>query len=159
MRVIDASSIIYGWDNYPPEQFPKLWAWVAEEIESAELVIPKVAFDEVKNKLPECADWLTEQNISKLSPTNDVLRKSLEIHALLGIVGDAYGKGAGENDILIIATAFVAGGELITNENVQNNLPSKLKNCKIPAVCGLPEVRVTYSDFLQYIRSSKQVFG
>lgn len=98
MQVIDASSIIYGWDNYPPKQFPKLWEWIAEEIKNSELAIPEVAFDEVKNKLPECATWLTKQDISKLPPTNNILKKSINIHKLLHINGANYGKGVGEND-------------------------------------------------------------
>ena len=53
MRVLDASSIIYGWDNYPPVQFPKLWVWVAGRIEAGELAIPRVALDEVVHKAPE----------------------------------------------------------------------------------------------------------
>lgn len=31
MLAFDASSIIHGWDNYPIEQFPGLWAWMGDE--------------------------------------------------------------------------------------------------------------------------------
>jgi len=34
MSLFDASSIIYAWDNYPPELFPPLWDWLEEELVS-----------------------------------------------------------------------------------------------------------------------------
>lgn len=159
LRVIDASSIIHGWDNYPPEQFPRLWKWVAEEIESKELQIPRVAFDEVKGKLAECADWLRDTGIEKLVENEDILKFAVTIHSLLGIEGDDYGNGVGENDILIIASAKISNAELITNEKIQNNLPINLKNCKIPAVCDFQKVCVPHIDFLRYLKLSGEVFG
>ena len=47
MRVFDASSMIYAWDNYPVQQFPGLWEWMADQISTEELQISAVAFDEV----------------------------------------------------------------------------------------------------------------
>ena len=53
MRVFDASSMIYAWDNYPIQQFPPLWRWMAEQIERGFLVMPSIAFDEFfERKLP-----------------------------------------------------------------------------------------------------------
>jgi hypothetical protein len=56
MRVFDASSMIYAWDNYPLQQFPPLWGWMANQIEQGELAMPSVALDEVAHKAPECAE-------------------------------------------------------------------------------------------------------
>jgi hypothetical protein len=44
MRVFDASSMIYAWDNYPERQFPGLWDWMAKQVEEENIVLPSVAF-------------------------------------------------------------------------------------------------------------------
>ncbi len=157
-RVIDASSIIHGWDNYPPEQFPGLWDWLEHEVDAKNLKIPRVAFDEVDHKLPDCAQWLQDNNVEKIQVSNDILRISVHIHTLLGISGDEYGNGVGENDIIIIATAKTFGAELISNEKRQTTLPANQRNYKIPAVCGLSGVCVSCINFLEYLRQSGQVF-
>lgn len=157
-RVIDASSIIHGWDNYPPNQFPGLWDWLEHEIGAKTLKIPRVAFDEVHHKLPECGQWMEGNHVEKISVSNNILRESIRILTLLGISGDDYGNGVGENDIIIIATAKTFGAELISNEKRQTTLPTNLKNYKIPAVCGLSGVGVSCINFLEYLRQSGQVF-
>ena len=52
MQVFDASSMIYAWDNYPIRQFPGLWDWMKTRIMKKTLVMPRVAFDEVADKMP-----------------------------------------------------------------------------------------------------------
>jgi len=47
MLAFDASSIIHAWDNYPEKQFPPLWEWISDNIESGEFVMAQVAFEEV----------------------------------------------------------------------------------------------------------------
>ncbi len=69
MQVLDASSALYAWDNYPLEQFPPLWAWLARQIATGELTIPAVALDEVGHKSPDAAVWLKAQRISVLPMT------------------------------------------------------------------------------------------
>ena len=61
MLIIDASSMIYAWDNYPIVQFPKLWEWEQAQVESQELQIPSVAFGEVSHKIPRLL-WLAERS-------------------------------------------------------------------------------------------------
>jgi hypothetical protein len=56
MQVFDASSMIYAWDNYPVGQFPRLWIWIAREIEQRRLKMPRVACEEVASKTPDCGD-------------------------------------------------------------------------------------------------------
>ena len=41
MLVFDASSMIYAWDNYPVNQFPPFWQWIATQVEQRALVMPK----------------------------------------------------------------------------------------------------------------------
>lgn len=159
MRVFDASSMIYAWDNYPIGQFPGLWEWMASQIEFKELVMPNVAFEEVQNKMPDCGDWLKDNNLERLPITNAILQDAMYIKGLLGIVGDGYhSKGVGENDILIIATARVHRVELVSDEEKQNNLPKHLPKFKIPAVCLMPPVSVSCINFIEYIKNSGAVF-
>ena len=133
MLVFDASSMIYVWDNYPEKQFPPLWKWMATQVEQEVLVMPKVAFEEVEHKAPDCALWLKTLNLVRLEVTNAILQDGNRIKGLIGVVGDDYGSnGVGENDLLIIATASVHGFDLVSDEAKQAKLPTKLSNCKIP---------------------------
>ena len=122
-------------------------------------MIPKVAFEEVAGKIPECAQWLKEQDIQKIKVTDDIIQEAMRIKDLLKISGDNYRAGVGENDLLIIATASAHGFELITNEKLQTSLPSNLANRKIPAVCKMDDVNVSCMDFLGIIKQSNEVFG
>ena len=66
MRVLDASAILYAWDNYPLIQFPGLWQWLATQVSTHELAIPTVAIKEVGHKAPECAKWLKAAGVLRL---------------------------------------------------------------------------------------------
>ncbi len=84
----------------------------------------------------------------------------MRIKQLLGIEEDKYHKrGVDEEDVLIIATASVEHVELVTNEEVQNNLPNNPARMKIPAVCGLDEVGVSCINFITLVKESREVFG
>lgn len=160
MRVLDASSIIYAWDNYPPTLFPPLWAWMGQLMREGRLMIPSVAFDEVQRKTPECADWMLAQPITRLAITESILLDALRIKTLIGVVGEQYHpKGVGENDLLIIATTRAHQGILVTDEERQLNLPREPTKVKIPAVCAKPEVAVPCENYLEFIKQSRQVFG
>ena len=101
MQVFDASSMIYAWDNYPPRQFPGLWEWMAAQIDSKTLVMPRVAFDELAGKAPDCKQWLIEHGIELLEVTNAIAQDAVRIKGLLGINNDRYHpEGVGENDLL-----------------------------------------------------------
>jgi predicted nucleic acid-binding protein len=159
MPVLDASSALYAWDNYPLEQFPPLWAWVAQQVAKGELAIPAVALDEVGHKSPACAAWLKSCQINVLPMTQSILTDALRIKTVLGIAGDEYGSGVGENDLFIIATARSHDNEMLSDEARQPSLPSSRRNYKIPAVCALPEVQTTCLSFVEYLKRSKAVFG
>ena len=115
--------------------------------------------DEVGKKSPDCAAWLKAQDITVLPITQALLTDALRIKALLGIAGDRYGTGVGENDLFIIATIRAHGVELLTEEGRQPSLPVDMKKYKIPAVCALPDVRVSCLNFVDYFKRSKVVFG
>ncbi len=158
MRVFDASSMIYAWDNYPIGQFPGLWEWMAGQIESKQLLMPSVAFEEVQGKTPDCGEWLKDNNLEQLAITNAIAHEAKRIKGLLGIVDDNYhSKGVGENDILIIATTRMHGADLVSEERqaIQPQVSSKRK---IPSVCVMPTVAVPCINFIEYIRASGAVF-
>lgn len=158
MQSFDASSIVYAWDNYPPEIFPPLWDWMAEQVSTKQLTMSVVAFDETINVSPDCATWLKDHDIQKLEVNNTILQESMRIKALLGIVNDKFGDGVGENDIFIIATAMVHRIDLVSDERRQKDLPKMMTRYKIPAVCNLPTVRVNCYNYLDYIKNSGAVF-
>ncbi len=159
MHSLDASSIIHAWDNYPPGQFPGLWDWLAGEMKAQRLSMASVALEEAGHKYPECAAWLKSQNIRRLDMSNDVIQAAMQIKQQLGIKNDQYHpKGVDENDIFIIAAAQYHGATLITDEKRQFGKQVEPTKLKIPAVCDLPGVAVTHTNFLDYIRQSRQVF-
>jgi hypothetical protein len=85
MLIIDASSMIYAWDNYPITQFPKFWEWEQAQVESHELQVPSVAFGEVPHKTPDCCAWLNDHGCVVIPETNEILVAAMQIKALLGI--------------------------------------------------------------------------
>jgi hypothetical protein len=150
--------MIYAWDNYPVNQFPGLWTWMAAQIGEKKLVMPSVAFDEVVNKTPDCGEWLKDNDLELLEVSNAIARDAMRIKGLLGIVDDKYhAKGVGENDIFIIATAHIHSAELVSNEGRQKlaDIPAKRK---IPAVCAMAAVSVSCINFIEYIKSYGEVF-
>jgi hypothetical protein len=160
MQAFDASSMIHAWDNYPVEQFPRLWDWIAGEIGAQRLVMAVVAIEEVGHKIPECSVWLKAREIGRLDITGRVLAEAMRIKGLLGIVDDQYSpKGIDENDLLIISAARLNGRELVSNEAKQLAIPKTIANCKIPAVCGMNDVKLPCIDFLTYLKRSGVVHG
>lgn len=158
MRVIDASSMIWAWDNYPIGQIPNLWAWLQNEVATGRLAISSVALIEVNHKIPACGAWLTGHGCSVIPVSNAILQSAMQTKALLGIANDNYHpKGVDENDVLIIATAQTTGLDLLSDENRQQNLPPDRRRYKIPAVCGLPQVNVPCSKFVEFFKASGQV--
>jgi len=159
MLTLDASSIIYGWDNYPIAKFSKLWAWIEQQIGAREFAIPDVAYGEVEARAPDCYAWLDAVGVAVIDTTDDFLQFAQATKQLLGIVGDKYhANGVGENDLLIIASARGTGCHLVTNEGLQNTLPNNMAKYKIPAVCKLPAVAVPCHDFLHVIKSTTATF-
>jgi len=158
MQVFDASSMIYAWDNYPISHFPSLWEWIGEQVTEGELQMPKVAINEVRQKTPDCSDWLKKNNLQRLDVSDEIVQSALRIKTLLQIQNDEYGKGVGENDIFIIATAKICSAELVSNEARQPKLPNEPRNRKIPAVCAMPEVSVVCINFLEYLKRTEAVF-
>lgn len=160
MLVFDASSIIYGWDNYPIDQFPPLWKWLGEQVNVHQLAICAVALGEVDHKAPELGNWLRDNDIVEIPAGEVELLEAVRIKRLIGIANDQYHpKGVDENDIISISVCRIHGLQLISDEEKQPNLPQVLAKMKIPAVCRLANVNVTCMNFLDFLKQSGQVFG
>jgi hypothetical protein len=160
VRVFDASSIIYGWDNYPIDQFPPLWKWLGEQVKLQQLAICNVALGEVDHKTPELGKWLRDHDIAVLPAGEAELLEALRIRALIGIMNDQYHpKGVDENDIISISVCRIHGLTLISDEERQPNPPQVLTKMKIPAVCKMNTVNVECVNFLDFLKQSGQVFG
>lgn len=158
MPVIDTSSVVHAWDNYPIGNFPKFWIWLEEQFSSGGILIPSVAYAEVGHVSPDCHAWLKSKSIGKVTVDSAIAKHAMHIKSALGIANDNYGSGVDENDILIIATAKAKGLSLVSNENRQPTLPPALKRYKIPAACALPSVNVHCENLAEHIRQSKQIF-
>ena len=158
MRMFDASSTIYGWDNYPLAQFPGLWDWLRSQINAELITLSETAYQEVCSKTPDCGQWLKDTGLTVVANTPATLQEATQIKTLLNIVGDDYGGGVGENDLLIIASAKIEGATLVSDEKKQQILPADRRNYKIPAVCAYLNSAVPCENFLEYIKSSAQSF-
>ena len=159
MHMFDASSTIYGWDNYPLAQFPGLWDWLGSQIGAGLVTLSETANKEVCSKLENCGQWLKDQGLAVVVNTPATLLEASQIKTLLNIVGDDYrSDGVGENDLLIIASAKTGGATLVSDEKKQPIRPADRRRYKIPAVCAYLNSPVRCESFLEYIKSSGQSF-
>ena len=160
MRTLDASSVLHGWHQYPPDRFPKLWAWLGEEAVAGRLTIPLVAMQEVRKHEPAAAAWLKDHDTLVLPVTQEITTTSLAIRRELGVArGHFLGTGVGANDVMIIATAREHDAELVSNEAVQSQPPKNPYDRKIPAVCSMPSVRVFCGNFLRLLKQGPGPYG
>ncbi len=156
--LIDASAIIYGWDNHPIELpiFDKLWEWLSEEqIANNTIGMVKENFEEVEKVSPDCHQWLKDKGIAVINVNNQVLQKAYNVSlTILEVRDDKYSSsGCDFNDLLLIAAASINSMTVVTQEAVQTpTSKTKKQNYKIPLVCSLLEQPIQSLSFLDYLK-------
>lgn len=159
MQTVDASSVIHAWDTYPIGNFPRLWEWLAEQIDDGHIDICRVAYDAIARKAPDCGEWLQSKGFRCSEITNAIAQEALRIKAILGIGQRFSAKGVDENDLLIIACASIMGIDLVSEERPQLQLPVDMAHWRIPAVCRHVDVGVKCVQFIEIIKQSGRELG
>ncbi|WP_419812565.1 DUF4411 family protein [Bacterioplanoides sp.] len=158
MYVIDSSSLVSAWDNYPFEQFPQFWQWFKEQVVSTEIYIPEVVVDEVSYKFPDCGEYV-KGFTTPLAIDAKIISYAMTLKSVIGVNEDHYHpKGVDENDLLIISSAFCTGRILITDEHYQVAPPKEKSKAKIPLVCKMAVEEIRWTNLISYIRESGQIF-
>jgi predicted nucleic acid-binding protein len=132
---------------------------MAEQVAERSIQMSEVAAQEVGHKEPECKDWLQKTGLQIIHVNEAILQEALHIKRLLEIEEDKYGSGVDENDLIIIATAKLHGCELVTDEGFQAVRPKVKRNYKIPAVCVMDTVDVSWISFIHCLKRSGKIFG
>lgn len=138
MKLIDASSLVKAWDDYPKSLFPALWEWILSEFQQNSISMIKPNFDEVVLVSDDCAKHVAN-SFERIEVTDEDLVKLSQLELSIGIDGEtSYSStGVDENDLLLVAIAANKGVAVITDEAPQFTLPKSSRNFKIPAVCRM----------------------
>lgn len=155
---IDANVFITAWyTTYPPRMFPTLYRKM-EPVMRDRAIIIKPVFDEIENfstsegRIPEeekpVRTWLTDKvGVEATAIDAQVARLSLELQGKYK-VGPTT-RGAGRQDITLIAYASLNEHTVVSLESEQAQKPKKLSNYKIPLICEEEGVEcITFVDFL-----------
>jgi hypothetical protein len=131
---LDANLLITAWNiTYPADVFPALWKQLGqyrnefiliqpifEEIDPIAPADRKLSLDEKRAKYP-LRMWMQE-NLFEVTPiTDEVNAASLELKLNYEIT--PLSKGAGQNDVTLIAYAKITGKTVVTLESEQPNKP------------------------------------
>ena len=159
---LDANILITAWyENYPVDILPSLWEQLAICRNEFVLIKPiydetdpitphdrnKMSIDEKKVKYP-LRMWMQENGF-EATPINDAVNvASLMLEQEYQI--NPTSKGAGQNDVTLIAYAKITGKTLVTLEAEQKQKPQKKSKYKIPLICQ--EQGVEYINFVKLLR-------
>ena len=155
---VDASVFLSAWNlYYPPDVFQSLWKVIREIRNCIEIIKPVYdeiypgAVNKVRSKKYSLRDWMDETgfqiiNIDKMA---DVPMSSIQLEDKYKIKKHSP-RGAGENDITLIAYSKLTSRIVVTAEARQNYKPAKLYNYKIPLICL--EEGVECIDFVEMLR-------
>lgn len=134
---MDASAFIGLWKDYPVSTYPHLWRMLAEK--RMQIIIPKPVYDEIRDK--PLQKWFKENKFDKMAYKLSEEAEEQSIHLEIKYDADSsIKKGAGKNDIQLIAYAKVERCCVVTLEKDQKPPPNEMRNWKIPAVCREEDV-------------------
>ena len=151
---MDANIFIESWnDKYKPSIFPTLWDELLNAKNSFSIIKPiydeidpisatdikKLTPEELKEKYP-LRSWLQQLQLTPESIAPEINDLSLRLGRKYKI--KRQGRGAGENDVQLIAYANYTGDCVVTSEakqNMQKSMPTC--NYKIPLICELEHVQ------------------
>jgi predicted nucleic acid-binding protein len=159
---VDANVFITAWDNklgYPIGIFPSLWRRLTElknriiiikpifeEIEPISSSERKISAEEKRRKYPLRA-WLEENGFDGTPVEDSIKVASLELEKEYEVRD--ISKGAGPNDILLIAYAKEMKKTVVTFEAEQKQKPRKKNNYRIPLICREQKVEcITFVEML-----------
>lgn len=158
MYHFDASSIIHAWDTYPIDSvhFDSFWDSFKKKLNTRIFLVSETAAEEVERKAPDCYNEL-KTHLSPIPLTAQITDYATYIqHDLLEIEDEAWGRGVGEKDLLIIATAIMdPNSKTLVSEEKQPTLSGEKKNYKIPAVCDLLGSPLDCCNILTLINEDK----
>lgn len=156
----DANIFLTAWyKSYPRHIFFSLWKQLSEYRNEIILIKPifdeiepfspsdrKLPFDKKKKKYP-LRVWLEKNRFDTTDIDDETNAVSLDLEREYKISNES--KGAGQNDITLIAYAKIMGKTIVTFEAEQPQPPGKKSNYKIPLICR--EQDVVCIDFIKML--------
>lgn len=158
---LDANIFITAWNvGYPISIFPSLWKEISLHKNYIVLITP--IYDEIDpmpstdNKLPRkkkkekfpLNTWLKDNHFFPFTVDNAIKKDSLILERKYQI--HATSKGAGKNDMTLIAYAHQKNITVVTFESVQTTPPKEKCKYKIPLICEKEDVDCI--TFIEMIR-------
>jgi hypothetical protein len=137
MYSVDASALIYGWnEHYPPDVFPTVWDHLGSLAIAGRLLVSDEIAEELRRKDDNLYNWLRGFPTAVVpldGPIQQQVRTILSSHQRL--LDTRKNKSGG--DPFVIALAQVRNATVVTAELATNSLTRP----KIPDVCAAIGVR------------------
>lgn len=158
---IDANIFLAAWyKSYPRHIFSSLWQQISEcrndiilikpvfdEIEPVSSSDRKLSMEKKRKKYP-LRMWMEENRFDATDINDEINAVSLELEKEYEVSGES--KGAGQNDMTLIAYAQIMDKTVVTFEGEQPQKPGKKSNYKIPLICR--EQNVECIDFIKMLQ-------
>ncbi len=148
---LDASGVISGWYNYPPEVFPGLWQKVEALIVDGRILIAEEVYNELRPKTDEeFVAWLAILKRAVVPIDEKQQEFVQDILRNYNLIDDLSGKSQG--DPFVIALAKCRNATVITAERPTGNM----RGPKIPDVCK--DLRINWGAFIDIARGERWAF-